>query len=294
MEVILLERIGKLGQMGEVVKVKDGFARNFLLPQGKALRATKDNRAKFETMKTHLEARNLELKSEAQTVAEKLDGQSFVVIRQASEAGHLYGSVSPRDLVELMNAGGFSVSRGQIALNTPIKTIGLHKVPVALHPEIEVTVTVNVARSADEAERIARGEDVTSRREEREEDQAAAAALAAETFFETQEAAGEEPAEKVGAGREIAGSRFRPGPEAATAAIFPERRRISPQRRGLSSVGAAAAGSGVLPVTISAGSPVSAGGAVTSAWPSARRCDLPDAGFGASAAMASAPSPDTA
>jgi large subunit ribosomal protein L9 len=196
MEVILLERIGKLGQMGEVVKVKDGFARNFLLPHGKALRATKDNRAKFETMKTHLEARNLELKSEAQTVAEKLDGQKFVVIRQASEAGHLYGSVSPRDLVEIFTTGGFTVSRGQIAINTPIKTIGLHKVPLALHPEIEVTVTVNVARSADEAERIARGEDVTSRREEREEDQAAAAALAAETFFETQESAGEEPAEK--------------------------------------------------------------------------------------------------
>jgi large subunit ribosomal protein L9 len=196
MEVILLERIGKLGQMGEVVKVKDGFARNFLLPQGKALRATKDNRAKFETMKTHLEARNLELKSEAQTVAEKLDGQKFVVIRQASEAGNLYGSVSPRDLVEIFTTGGFTVSRGQIAINTPIKTIGLHKVPLALHPEIEVTVTVNVARSADEAERIARGEDVTSRREEREEDQAAAAALAAETFFETQESAGEEPAEK--------------------------------------------------------------------------------------------------
>jgi large subunit ribosomal protein L9 len=195
MEVILLERIGKLGQMGEVVKVKDGFARNFLLPQGKALRATKDNRAKFETMKTHLEARNLELKGDAQTVAEKLDGQKFVVIRQASEAGHLYGSVSPRDLVEILEAGGFTVARGQIALNTPIKTIGSHKVPVALHPEIEVTVTVTVARSADEAERIARGEDVTSRREEREEDQAAAAAMAAETFFENAENAGEELAE---------------------------------------------------------------------------------------------------
>ena len=197
MEVILLERIGKLGQMGEVVQVKNGFARNFLLPQGKALRATKDNRAKFETMKTHLEARNLELKSEAQTVAEKLDGQSFVVIRSASEAGHLYGSVSPRDLVEILKVGGFTLSRGQIALNTPIKSIGLHKVPVALHPEIEVTVTVNVARSADEAERIARGEDVISRREEREEDQAAAAALAAETFFENEENAAEEPAEKA-------------------------------------------------------------------------------------------------
>ncbi len=184
MEVILLERVAKLGQMGEVVRVKEGFARNFLLPQGKALRATKDNRSKFESMKETLETRNLELKGEAEKVAEKLDGQSFVVIRQASDTGHLYGSVSPRDLVTLLEAGGFAVSRGQIALNTPIKTIGLHKVPVALHPEIDVTVTVNVARSNDEAERIARGEDVIARRGEREEQ---AEALKAEAFFEQPE-----------------------------------------------------------------------------------------------------------
>jgi large subunit ribosomal protein L9 len=190
MEVILLERVAKLGQMGEVVRVKDGFARNFLLPKGKALRATKDNRTKFESMKTHLETRNLELKGDAQKVAEKLNGQSFIVIRQASETGHLYGSVSPRDLVEILAAGGFTVSRGQIALNTPIKTIGLHKVPVALHPEIDVTVTVNVARSRDEAERIARGEDVISRRDE-DRDEAEAAALAAEKFFENPEAVAE-------------------------------------------------------------------------------------------------------
>jgi large subunit ribosomal protein L9 len=190
MEVILLERVAKLGQMGEVVRVKDGFARNFLLPQGKALRATKDNRTKFESMKTHLETRNLELKGEAQKVAEKLNGQSFVVIRQASETGHLYGSVSPRDLVEIFATGGFTVSRGQIALNTPIKTIGLHKVPVALHPEIDVTVTVNVARSQDEAERISRGEDVISRRDE-DREEAEAVALAAEKVFENQEAVAE-------------------------------------------------------------------------------------------------------
>ncbi len=192
MEVILLERVAKLGQMGEVVRVKDGFARNFLLPLGKALRATKDNRAKFETMKTHLEARNIELKGEAEKIAEKLDGQSFVVIRQASDTGHLYGSVSPRDLVAIMSSGGFEVSRNQVALNTPIKAIGLHKVPVALHPEIEVTVTINVARSADEAERIARGEDVITRREE----PAAAEEVAAEEFFENPEAvaAGEDGA----------------------------------------------------------------------------------------------------
>ena len=167
MEVILLERIAKLGQMGEVVRVKDGFARNFLLPQGKALRATKESRTKFESMRSQLEARNLELKGDAQKVAEKLDKQSFVVIRQASETGQLYGSVSPRDIVAILGAGGFTVSRGQVVLNTPIKTIGLHTVPIALHPEIEVAITINVARSADEAERIARGEDVIARREER-------------------------------------------------------------------------------------------------------------------------------
>ena len=195
MEVILLERVVKLGQMGEVVRVKDGYARNFLLPKGKALRATKDNRAKFETMKSQLEARNLELKSDAEKVGAKLDGQSFVVIRQASETGQLYGSVSPRDIVGILINGGFTVSRGQIALNTPIKTIGLHKVPVALHPEIDVTITLNVARSADEAERIARGENVLAPRDERPVILTGEAA--AEEFFENPE-----PAEEgeVGAG----------------------------------------------------------------------------------------------
>src|SRR5215472_10742294 len=186
MEVILLERVAKLGQMGEVVRVRDGYARNFLLPKGKALRATKDNRAKFETMKTHLEARNLELKSDAEKVSTKLDGQSFTVIRQASETGQLYGSVSPRDIVGILAAGGFTVSRGQIALNTPIKTIGLSRVPIALHPEIEVSITINVARSAEEAERIARGEDVIAPREERLV-MATGEAAAAEDFFENPE-----------------------------------------------------------------------------------------------------------
>jgi large subunit ribosomal protein L9 len=195
MEVILLERIAKLGQMGERVRVKDGFARNFLLPQGKALRATKDNRTKFEAMKTHLEARNLELKSEAEKVGAKLDGQSFTVIRQASETGQLYGSVSPRDIVTILTAGGFTVSRGQIVLNTPIKSIGLHRVPVALHPEIEVSITINVARSADEAERIARGEDVSARREERPV--IVPGEAAAEDFFEQPEALGEEDERKA-------------------------------------------------------------------------------------------------
>ena len=191
MEVILLERVPKLGQMGEVVRVKDGFARNFLLPQGKALRATKDNRAKFETMKSQLEARNLERKGDAGKVGVKLDGQSFVVIRQASETGQLYGSVSPRDIVAILTAGGFMVSRSQIALNTPIKNIGLHKVPVALHPEIEVSIAVNVARSADEAERIARGENVIAPRDERLV-MATGEAAAAEDFFENRETLKEE------------------------------------------------------------------------------------------------------
>jgi large subunit ribosomal protein L9 len=188
MEVILLERVGKLGQMGDVVRVKDGFARNFLLPKGKALRATNENRAKFDAMKSQLQARNLELKGDAQTVANRLDGQSFIVIRQASETGHLFGSVSTRDLAAILSERGFAVSRNQVALNAPIKTIGLHKVPVALHPEIEVTIAINVARSTDEAERIARGEDVTAQRGEAEE-AADAAAAAAEAFFENPEEA---------------------------------------------------------------------------------------------------------
>ena len=185
MEVILLERIAKLGQMGDVVRVKDGFARNFLLPQGKALRATGANKSKFEGMKVELEARNLAAKGDAGKIAAKLNGQSFNVVRQASEAGQLYGSVSPRDLATLINDGGFAVDRNQIALNVPIKTIGSHKVPVLLHPEVEATITVHVARSLDEAERLARGEDITVRRDATEEEEDAAQAVAAaEKFFE--------------------------------------------------------------------------------------------------------------
>ena len=163
MEVILLERIGRLGQMGDVVKVKDGYARNFLLPRAKALRATKANREVFETQRVQLEARNLERKAEAQAVAEKLDGQSFIVVRSAGEMGHLYGSVSPRDIADLVVAGGFTVERNQVELKAPIKSIGLHAVAIQLHPEVEATVTINIARSQDEAERQARGEEVISR-----------------------------------------------------------------------------------------------------------------------------------
>jgi large subunit ribosomal protein L9 len=162
MEVILLERISRLGQMGDTVKVKDGFARNFLLPQGKALRANEGNKKKFEGQRAQLEARNLERKSEATQVAEKLDGKSFIVVRSAGETGQLYGSVSTRDIADLLTAEGFSVSRTQIELNQPIKTIGLTNVAIALHPEVEVTVTLNIARSAEEAERQAKGEELTT------------------------------------------------------------------------------------------------------------------------------------
>ncbi len=183
MEVILLERVAKLGQMGETVRVKDGYARNFLLAKGKALRATKENKARFETMRKELEARNLENRGEAEKVGSKLDGKSFVVLRQASETGQLFGSVSTRDLAAMIGEAGVNVTRSQIALHAPIKLIGQHKVPVALHPEVEVTILVNVARSADEAERLARGENVTVRRTGEEAERAEIAATA-EAFFE--------------------------------------------------------------------------------------------------------------
>jgi large subunit ribosomal protein L9 len=185
MEVILLERVAKLGQMGETVRVRDGYARNFLLPQGKALRATDANKAKFETMKVDLQAKSAATKSEAEKIGSKLDGKSFAVMRQASETGQLFGSVSPRDLAILLTENGFEVERNQVWLNAPIKMVGQHKVPVQLHPELEVTITVNVARNADEAERLTRGEDVTVRREAgAEEDEAAAAQAAAQAMFE--------------------------------------------------------------------------------------------------------------
>ena len=162
MQVILLERIAKLGQMGEEVKVRDGFARNFLLPQGKALRANEANRKRFESQRSQLEARDLERKSDAQKVAEKIDGRSFVVVRSAGETGQLYGSVSTRDIADLLTAEGFTVARNQIELNHPIKTIGLTNVAIALHPEVEVTVTLNIARTAEEADRQAAGEKLDS------------------------------------------------------------------------------------------------------------------------------------
>ena len=191
MQVILLERVEKLGQMGEVVKVKDGFARNYLLPKKKALRATKGSREYFETQRAQLEARNLERKSEAEKIAKNLNGQSFVLLRQAGDRGQLYGSVSPRDMAEVVTKGGFTVDRTQIPLDKPIKTIGLFPIAIVLHPEVRVSVTINVARTEDEAERQARGEDVLAEKTDAEE-----AVAAAEELFE--EGAGpkaEEPAE---------------------------------------------------------------------------------------------------
>jgi large subunit ribosomal protein L9 len=197
MEVILLERIGKLGQMGDVVRVKDGFARNFLLPRGKALRATGDNKKRFEEMKAELQARNLEMKGEAGKLAGTLDGKTYVVLRQASESGQLFGSVSTRDIAALIKTDGADIGRSQIVLNAPIKTIGQYKVPLALHPEVEIAVTITVARSADEAQRIARGEDVTVRRTEAEEE-AAAAAAAAEAMFDPEAANARRDSEQAG------------------------------------------------------------------------------------------------
>lgn len=200
MQVILLERVGRLGQMGDVVNVRDGHARNYLLPQGKALRATKENLARFERERAQIEARNLELRKEAEQVAEKLDGQSFTVIRQSSDSGQLYGSVSTRDISELVSTGGFSVERRQILLDRPIKTLGLHTVRIQLHADVDVNVTLNVARSQDEAELQAKGHDVTAIREESEYEHVSAVDLEEEFFeegveLEPEAGAGEQPGE---------------------------------------------------------------------------------------------------
>ena len=162
MKVILLERIAKLGTIGDEVTVKDGFARNFLLPTGRARRAHQANPARFATARAQIEARNAERKSEAGRIADGLDGESFVVVRSAGETGQLYGSVSTRDIAEFLSEAGFAIGRNQVDLKTPIKTIGLHEIDIVLHPEVETKITLNVARSADEAERQAAGEDLSS------------------------------------------------------------------------------------------------------------------------------------
>lgn len=190
MDIILLERVEKLGQMGDEVTVKDGYARNFLLPQKKALRATAANRARFADQRAQLEARNLEQRSEAEAAGNKLAGASCILVRQAGETGHLYGSASSRDIAEALTAEGFSVNRSQVVLDRPIKMLGVHEVRIVLHPEVSVSVSVNVARSQAEAEAQAAGE----------------AAPDAEAIFETEELAqaaqeqlsGEEAAEEAG------------------------------------------------------------------------------------------------
>jgi large subunit ribosomal protein L9 len=201
MEVILLERVGRLGQMGDVVRVKDGYARNFLLPRGKALRANADNKSKFEGMKAELQTQSLERKGEAGKLAAKVDGKTFVVIRQASETGQLFGSVSTRDIATLISTEGAVINRTAVELNAPIKSIGQYKVPLALHPDVEVSVTVIVARSEAEAERIGRGEDVTVRREDAEdaEAEAEAAKARAEALFEAESEEAEDAAVEASA-----------------------------------------------------------------------------------------------
>ena len=219
MEIILLERIAKIGQMGDVVRVRDGFARNFLLPAGKALRATDANKARFETDKAHLEARNLEARKEAEGVAEKLDGQNFIVIRSAGETGQLYGSAAARDIVEVVEAGGFSIARQQVRLDRPIKAIGLHEVQIDLHPEVSVSIALNVARSDDEAKRQARGEDLTRRDafDEPEAEEAAEAAPDLAEVFENPEdaelAAEEAEASDVEADADVASDASTEAPE---------------------------------------------------------------------------------
>ncbi|MBV8926379.1 MAG: 50S ribosomal protein L9 [Bradyrhizobium sp.] len=202
MEVILLERVAKLGQMGEIVKVRDGYARNFLLKRKKALRATTENRARYDGMKADLEANNLKAKSEAGKAAEKIDGLEIIIIRQASESGQLFGSVSVRYIVAALEAEKIHVSRPQVWLDAPIKSVGQQKVTIAVHPEVEASINVIVARSADEAERIKRGEDISTRRED--QDAAAEALAAAGEFFDPEaqrddveeSAPAEAPAEK--------------------------------------------------------------------------------------------------
>jgi len=198
MQVILLERIVNLGQMGDEVRVRDGYARNYLLPQGRALRANEVNRKRFESQRAQLEARNLERRNEAAAVAERLDGHTFIMVRQAAETGQLYGSVTTRDLAETVSAEGFSVGRSQIVMARPIKTIGLHEVVISLHAEVAATITANVARSADEAERQARGEDLSLPADEAAEAAEADEADAEEADAESGETASDSEAEDAG------------------------------------------------------------------------------------------------
>jgi len=201
MELVLLQRVEHLGQMGDVVRVKDGYARNFLLPQGKALRATKANLARFEAERAQLEAQNLERKSEAEAVAAKLDGQQFVIIRSASEAGSLYGSVTVRDIAGAATEGGFTIGKGQVTLDRPVKELGLHPVRVVLHPEVIATIKVNVARSQEEAELQASGKSIQDLRSE----EAAEAEFEIAELFDDMGAAATEDLSETGARADVAG-----------------------------------------------------------------------------------------
>ena len=193
MQVILLERIGRLGQMGDIVKVRPGFARNFLLPLGKAMRATKENMLHFDKQRAQLEANNLQRKAEAEAVGAKLSGQRFTVIRQAGDTGQLYGSVSTRDIADAVTAGGFTIDRVQVLLDRPIKNLGVHEVRIGLHPEVAVKIALNIARTQEEADRQAAGEDVTKVKDEYAAEMAAEqAAIAAEALFEHEAMAQEE------------------------------------------------------------------------------------------------------
>ncbi|WP_116653664.1 50S ribosomal protein L9 [Pelagibacterium sediminicola] len=198
MKVILLERIGRLGGIGDEVNVKDGFARNFLLPQAKALRASDANRAKFEANRQTIEARNAERRSEAEKIGDLLDGKTIVMVRQAGETGQLYGSVSARDIAEALVADGEKVERNQIDLGAPIKTVGLHVIPITLHAEVSVSVTINVARSTDEAERQAKGENLARKDYNDEEEAFVSLADMDEDEYQAGEAADgeEEPADQ--------------------------------------------------------------------------------------------------
>ncbi|GJL98185.1 MAG: 50S ribosomal protein L9 [Hyphobacterium sp.] len=180
MQVILLERVGSLGGIGDEVTVKSGFARNFLLPQEKALRANDTNRARFEAQREILEKRNAERRDEAKTSADGVDGETFIMIRQAGETGHLYGSVNSRDIAEAVSTDALNISRSMVVLNDPIKSLGLHDIEIKLHPEVTITVTINIARTEEEAERQAEGEDVIQ--SQADEDRAVAEAQAAELF----------------------------------------------------------------------------------------------------------------
>lgn len=208
MEVILLERIERLGQMGDIVKVKPGFARNYLLPQKKALRATKENLGQFENQRQQLEADNLQRRQEAEAVARRMDGLSVIVIRSAGDSGQLYGSVNARDIAEAVTEAGFTIGRQQVAIDRPVKELGFHEFRIRLHPEVNSTVTVNVARSQEEAEIQAKlGRAIVSTEEEErriQEEAAVAAAIAAEKLFEAPSESREEAAESAPEGEETA------------------------------------------------------------------------------------------